>query len=269
MLWVELPNISNSGNTDYYLYYGNASGTDVSSGPNTFAFFDDFELGNLSRWATAQSGWSASTTYKNTGSYGGMCYGTVTSGQRMMETPGISGAAGQAYLVHCAKWDSNATASSDGNFYWGLPTATWSSATHTFYMGADGYSANRYYTGAAWAGWPTAVSISNSTWYFCELVLDIANQLFRFFHDTSSPVSTSKGTATAKDNGNTTVSTSASFNTVQVYETGNSTSYRGALDEYWVRKYYYTEPGWATPGSLEQRNSPRWMHYHKMRAQQN
>ena len=67
-VWVEFDSIG-TGATTFYMYYGNAAATAVSSGPNTFILFDHFEAGSLdaAKWdtigtvtvTTAQDGGSA------------------------------------------------------------------------------------------------------------------------------------------------------------------------------------------------------------------
>ncbi len=46
IIYVEFDSIPASGAGTFYMYYGNASATAVSSGANTFILFDDFERGN-------------------------------------------------------------------------------------------------------------------------------------------------------------------------------------------------------------------------------
>jgi len=53
--WVKIPTITGSTSKTIYMYYGNASATRVSSGANTFDFFDDFEAGNLDSWTKSGS----------------------------------------------------------------------------------------------------------------------------------------------------------------------------------------------------------------------
>ena len=42
-IWAKVPSIPASGTTTLFIYYGNQSATSLSSGNNTFDFFDDFE----------------------------------------------------------------------------------------------------------------------------------------------------------------------------------------------------------------------------------
>ena len=49
-IWIEFDTIG-TGNTTFYMYYGNAAAPAVSSGADTFPFFDHFD-GDLSLWTT-------------------------------------------------------------------------------------------------------------------------------------------------------------------------------------------------------------------------
>lgn len=51
--WVEIPSISASSNKTIYMYYGNSTASSISSGDNTFLFFDDFS----SELDVATTGW--------------------------------------------------------------------------------------------------------------------------------------------------------------------------------------------------------------------
>ena len=66
-IWVELDSIGTS-NTTFYMYYGKVDATAVSSGANTFLFFDDFEYGNLNKWSTRQEQWAIQSVVKVLGS---------------------------------------------------------------------------------------------------------------------------------------------------------------------------------------------------------
>ncbi|HDM35728.1 MAG TPA: DUF2341 domain-containing protein [Candidatus Syntrophoarchaeum butanivorans] len=59
-VWVKVPRIAD-GNTTIYMYYGNATATDGSSGSATFEFFDDFDA--WSGWSNYGSGTVEWTSY--------------------------------------------------------------------------------------------------------------------------------------------------------------------------------------------------------------
>jgi prepilin-type N-terminal cleavage/methylation domain-containing protein len=56
VVWVKIPNLVSGGNT-IYMYYGNSLANSISSGDNTFSFFDDFNSGsvNFSKWSVTGS----------------------------------------------------------------------------------------------------------------------------------------------------------------------------------------------------------------------
>jgi len=55
IFWVKVPSIPSSGKT-IYMYYGNDAASSASDGDATFAFFDDFEDGDISDWSQYGSG---------------------------------------------------------------------------------------------------------------------------------------------------------------------------------------------------------------------
>jgi hypothetical protein len=66
-LWVEVPSIASSSTATIYVYYGNSGASDVSSGANTFTFFDDFTSGlPFSQWNNAGSFTAATVSGENT-----------------------------------------------------------------------------------------------------------------------------------------------------------------------------------------------------------
>lgn len=50
-IWFRADHLLANSTTTFYLYYGNPNAKPVSSGDNTFIFFDDFDTFNSSRWA--------------------------------------------------------------------------------------------------------------------------------------------------------------------------------------------------------------------------
>jgi hypothetical protein len=61
-IWVKVPV---SGSNALFMYYGNAAATAVSSGANTFDFFDDFTSASLTGWTTITSGGSVTQSGTN------------------------------------------------------------------------------------------------------------------------------------------------------------------------------------------------------------
>jgi hypothetical protein len=56
IFWVKIPKIQNKANTTIYIYYGKVDAASISSGSETFDFFDDFN-GDLSKWTTVGGTW--------------------------------------------------------------------------------------------------------------------------------------------------------------------------------------------------------------------
>jgi hypothetical protein len=54
-MYVKIPSIPSAASTNIYLYFGNPSSSSLSSGTDTFHFYDDFESGDLG-WQTYLSG---------------------------------------------------------------------------------------------------------------------------------------------------------------------------------------------------------------------
>jgi len=55
IIWVKVPSIPASNSAYIYMYYGNSSAEDASSGSDTFQIFDDFEDGSTSGWSSSNS----------------------------------------------------------------------------------------------------------------------------------------------------------------------------------------------------------------------
>ena len=73
-VWLEAPSIPASGTTNVYMYYGNSAAGAVSSGTDTFTFFDDFPGSSLdaTKWSGTETGFSVT---------GGQLKGTDTTGR--------------------------------------------------------------------------------------------------------------------------------------------------------------------------------------------
>ena len=91
---------------------------------------------------------------------------------------------------------------------------------------------------------PTDTTYSADTWYSVDIAIDFENQLYRWLNIGGSD----KGSATGKYHDGTTFGVSDKVARTRLYGISSGTVY---ADQYWVRKYIYPEPGWATPGSEE------------------
>ncbi len=86
-VWVNVPTIP-SGGTVVYLYYGNAAATSVSSGTNTFNFFDDFSGGSISasNWTASGGTWTVVNDTQQDGTTGAVARGSTTARQVLSST---------------------------------------------------------------------------------------------------------------------------------------------------------------------------------------
>jgi len=234
--WIELDAIGSSGDTDFYIYYGKSSDSDGSNGDNTFIFFDDGELGNLSRWTTAGACWSSQNITKVEGSYGIKGSGGAT-GRELSKT--IS--PGKSVIIHTYCRFSEETATI---FYVDYLKTGLNKILVALIMHGGEF---KYVTNSpTYSSLPTPMAYSANTWYLAEVAIDNINQLFRWWIDGQS-----KGSSALKDYQNNTISTTDYIALARSYA-NDSANYDGYLDQYWVRAYAYPEPEWATPSSEEE-----------------
>jgi hypothetical protein len=75
LFWVEVKDSLSITAVTIYVYYGKAGATGAAWGPDTFIFFDDFELGTFSRWTYAGSYWHIvdASDYVKMGAYAAYC----------------------------------------------------------------------------------------------------------------------------------------------------------------------------------------------------
>ena len=85
-VWIEFDSIG-TGATTFYLYYGNADATAVSSGANTFLFFDDFDDNSLDtdKWEVLLNTW-AETGGILKGTCGANAYSVIISKNQVAPT---------------------------------------------------------------------------------------------------------------------------------------------------------------------------------------
>ena len=69
-LWVEIPSLPASSDTEIYVYYGNGGATYGGVGTTTFRAFDDFEDTNITEYSGETSLFSVDTTFAYQGAYG-------------------------------------------------------------------------------------------------------------------------------------------------------------------------------------------------------
>jgi len=102
----------------------------------------------------------------------------------------------------------------------------------------------QYYNGS-YTDLPTSTVYANDTWYTVDVAIDNSNQLFRWWVN-----GVSKGSATLKDQSGNTIATDDFLSKSRACGDSSSGGV-GYLDQYWVRKYAYPEPAWASPNSEE------------------
>jgi hypothetical protein len=158
--FVKISGNLSAGNVVICIYYGNAAENSVSSGPNTFNFWEDGELGNLSRWDSVPAGWTNDNVVKKNGVYSvkGM---RVNGGVLSKTMPASVQTKGRVVF-----W-TRATALS-GTFYNYIPTNNLGNYNcHTvMYIGGHW----RYYNGTIYQNLPVDTLWTGQTWYKTELV---------------------------------------------------------------------------------------------------
>ena len=229
---VELNSISASGDTDFYCYYGKTSDTNASSGPNTFIFFDDFELHTYARWTAAQSSWGTTPqgTVKFNGSYAAK--GLGSSNQSLYKTWSPAKTAPMLYRVRAYVSDTIHT-----------PILICPRNDDNDYIGAVAFQTDGhfiYFNGAIWVNLPTDTTYAATTWYLVEVVLDISAAKYFWWINGAY-----KGTANMLD---ATGGAVTGLNRLEIDSCATASLY---IDDLWVRNWANPEPAWATPGTEE------------------
>jgi len=232
-VWVKVADDLGS-NQNIYIYYGKSGQASSSSGDNTFIFFDDFETGNLSKWTTVQSGWSAQSTVKYEGNYAARGNPSGISGNTFLIKE-LS--AGRSVLLHAMlmRTDYN-------DFYYIRPNFS----GHTFanYM----YSARNFkWYHSGWVNLPTPMSYVANQWYAFEIAADNTNQKWRWWINGAS-----KGEADALDTANNLLGVT-DYLTSDIFRVPYTSTPGGPvyLDQHWMRAYNYPEPAYSLSGSEE------------------
>jgi hypothetical protein len=228
-IWIEFDSIG-TGATTFYMYYGNAAASAVSSGVNTFLFFEDFnglndgDLNGQNGW-TAHTTWDVATTTKYEGAKAlasGAGGSTVNAThalsvgwniflQARMRKSQITQTTGlQIYLLELG--ESNTALS--------ISTSAWSARTS--------------------AGW-TAIGLAASpdTWYKARFAFDAKTSHKTWIDDTLY-------TPGNVDNA-TTIITAPDQILVQHYSAGGS----AFADEIIVGQFLATGPAWGAWGNQE------------------
>lgn len=209
-----------------YLWYGNAAAADASSAANTFAFYDDFDTGNLSKWTTAQAAWSAQGTVKEEGSYAAKATGQATN-TLLSKTIALS----SSIKIHAhVRFSDNVY----GHYFYPVRVSTASGKDlYALYMGGG-----KFFSRSAML--PTSASYTVDTWYDVDVVIDNENQLFRWWIN-----GISQGTASLKDQFNNFVDTTDYATSVSAHAC-TTTGSDGYIDQYYVCSWESTAK-WLHP----------------------
>lgn len=219
-----------------YCYYGKTDDTDASSMQNVFWFSDNFETGNLSRWAGVQASWSAQNTVVEEGSYAAKGVGTSAATKLLYNNALFPSAVIHGWvrknsvsvpsgIGYPCVWDNNGIAVL-------LFIMPWSSPGHFGYYDGAGHAL------------PVDTEFSADTWYEFEVAIDLVNGLWRWLYVKDGD----KGTAPLK-NMNGTALGLGNYCAYEGFQADNASPYVTYYDEYWIRPYMYPEPAWSTPGS--------------------
>ena len=224
-VWIEFDSIG-TGSTTFYMYYGKADAPSVSSGVNTFLFFDDFELNNFSRWTTAQAQWSTQSTIKKMGTYA--AYGQGAAANRIL---GKDQLFTDEFVIHF--WlRANATA-----LYVFYGCLYQGSLKYLLALGGNDGGAVQYYDGV-YKNFSPALSHVADTWYEVALHVDLPNNRYRMDW-----------------NGKTVAAVSTVLSTSDVTQFLNycsSVAGRNVyLDDVYIRKWAVPEPLWGDWGGFD------------------
>lgn len=78
--WVQADSLTANEIAYIYLHYGKAGDSDADSGPDGIVtFYDDFETGDLSKWTSVGTDWTAQDTTKYEGNYAAQSIGSSMS----------------------------------------------------------------------------------------------------------------------------------------------------------------------------------------------
>jgi hypothetical protein len=233
-VWVKIPSLSANQTKTLYCYFGNPNATNVSDGPATFSFFEDFNSytdGNLN----GQGGWSGDTRFNVQGT-------TVYEGAKAVQ---VSNGPANTYISIQKSLTTNLNSvelrvylrAAQTNLNTGY-TAILNTAGATIGRGCMTSTPRFQAQGSTSADDGTYAA---NTWYLAILQIKETNQYVRF-----------EGGGAAF----TTWIAPANTGTPGYVQLG---SYDANAIAYWdliiVRNFITTEPAFSLAGSLEKRSS--------------
>lgn len=225
-VWIEFDSIGTS-DTTFYMYYGNAGASPVSSGANTFIVFDDFERG--SDGDTVGGSWTEETAHCHISTdhaYGGTrcakLVGATAGSDPKMSIPVTAGDIAYQFRV----WHENALNGPifiHGNASYRNYSYV-STDEHVFSFDGTHHDSGQTITADAWQ----QIEVRNFNYS--------ANTYDIVLNDTTviSTLAMVVGSATE--------------NKVVIMMTSNGVGNDAYIDNFFVRKYYAAEPVWGTWG---------------------
>ena len=231
--WVEVADDLGSDQI-IYCYYGNATVSTTSSGPNTFIFFDDFENNNFNRWTLSDENWVIDSTIEKMGSY---CAQGDSDGTGRLLAYDLPSALSSNFMIH--SWLR--TIETIGSKY---PIHSYEDTTSVYALSITGDNWATYSNG--WVYYEEDVVVVN-TWYRTEIAYDFSNSLFKLWVDRSykDTQTLNAGDATPVIYIDRIASLTAS--------TADKDHY---LDDYYVRKWQTLEPASYTWSAEEMGATP-------------
>ena len=231
-IWIEFDSIG-TGATTFYMYYGNSSAAAVSSGSNTFLYFQDFNSltdGDLN----GQDSWSGSANFDVQTSVkyeGAKAVEVATGGIAINISRAISVTSYNMFIqAHIYATDASLS----------YPIAFYAREGSSSINGVCIYASKIQVLNSVPA-WQDVDSASSTTWYKVKLAFDSANTFKVWINDVlKSPASNANMT-----------NVSSAIDGIMLEQYADTTSI-GYVDEILVGQYLATEPAWGTWSAAEQ-----------------
>lgn len=232
-IWIEFDSIGTEATT-FYMYYGKASATSVSSGPNTFILFEDFNSlndGDLN----GQNGWSGHVNWdvsQTTKYEGAKAAQSAAGGTTVAVSKAISSGAVAWRLFFQARMRHSSVSTANGLDIYLLEG--------TNQISALSIDASQFKALASVTVWTNIGKVPvNDTWYKALLAIDATNTHKTWVDDVQySPAS----------QGNY-VNVSSTINSIKLeqYTAGGT----ALVDQIIVGYYLATAPAWGSWGNEE------------------
>jgi hypothetical protein len=219
--WVKI-NEDLENNITIYMYFGNRDAVSVSSGDETFIFFDDFESGTFEKWTISQMNWEITNDKVRNGEYSALGRSGYVEERELEKSISLE----SNFMVHM--WIRVSTARSI--FYFGMnrdQSGTW------VYSTVPRHNTTQHYNGIEWAEWPNNNEISSFVWYRIEYAINIEDQIQHAWKNRNS-----MGTIPLLNENNNPVLSISALGAVTYWVEGR----RGWMDDYYVRKWVESEP---------------------------